>query len=228
MGKSDVRKPPVEAIFALHPQETRGICRWCGKAVTDKTETGKLRWWHDECEEEYLVIIRPDTARRAVFARDKGICADCEEDWSDRFKFIPEYTSSYSPETEKWERVPYIGRDHYFGPPDLPWPDRTDDMFALYCSLAQVSLWHVDHKTPLWKVRHMLPLRRIDYFKLANLITRCHRCHQHKSNRETMERAKLDGLAKASPEKKNGKWPKGRKIQGRPFQKGHRPMKGKK
>lgn len=56
--------------------------------------------------------------------------------------------------------------------------------------------WHVDHNIPLWKV----PLgdydKRIWYWTLPNLVTRCIGCHKLKSKREEAEQAHHDRLAK--------------------------------
>lgn len=170
----EVRKPPVDAVFALHLPQVTGKCRWCGKP-TD--EPGR-KVWHTACEIEFKIIIMPDVARRALEQRDHGICCDCGADWSERYKFRkgPEYWSAGAKVTE----------------------------------VIWISLWHNDHKVPLWKVRGMDPLKRLEYFKLANMVTRCERCHALKTSDEAGEKAKYDRRdpAIARKAKPSRSWPK--------------------
>lgn len=204
-GVVDVRKPPVSAVLRQHPQGVRGTCGWCGEPCLDKTPArGWLKWIHDACDFERTIIEQPDAARRAVLARDKGICIDCGEDWSQRSKFVP----VRSVETKE-PRVIYACATPRACPPWTPadyslstWGQPRDDHHP-FIELTTVSLWHVDHKVPLWKVVHMPDLQRLEYFKLANLITRCERCHAHKTRKEAADRAKFNSQAKggeANPE----------------------------
>jgi len=84
----------------------------------------------------------------------------------------------------------------------------------------ETETWQVDHKVPLWKVAHLPPLERIEYFKLANLITRCEDCHKKKTKAEAAERAHFRRLSE--PEKQADLFRK--TIQSRGFDKQHRPM----
>lgn len=199
----DVRKPPVGERLKLHKQGIRGWCGWCGGPVEDKTPgRGWLKWWHDACAEEMAIIEQPDRARDAVFRRDKGICCDCGEDWGERYVFRPGTNTIICPHIPRWEQEQYRA-DREAG-------------FWRYQEIIWVSLWHVDHKVPLWKVRHMPPLQRLEYFKLQNLVTRCHRCHGFKTKKEAPERAKFKAQApeKERPPKPSKKWAS------RPFPKG--------
>ncbi len=213
---ADVRKPPTAAVFALHPQGVRGTCCWCGKPCEEKTPgRGWLKWWHDACEWEFKIIIRPDDARRAVLDRDHGICCDCGEDWSGRYLLRKGGLVITGPEWEVARRWKKSDNEQYHA-------ERAAG-FWQYHDLVYISLWHVDHKIPLWKVRHMPDLQRLEYFKLANLITRCHVCHQRKSDGETAERAKIKKRDKVKKpkqkiqsrgfEKRKTTWPK-RKLRG--------------
>lgn len=214
------------AVLRQHPPNTRGICRWCGAAVAETTETGKLRWWHDACETEYLIIMRPDMARRAVFQRDHGICTDCGEDWSDRCRFVPTYRDSDTREARvcyaQARPSQHAPSGYFFATQGYP-----EDGWHLFVEITAISLWHVDHKVPLWKVAHLPDLQRLEYFKLPNLITRCERCHGHKTGKEAGERAHLDELAGENKPKVKRAWPQGRKLQSRGFAPGHRPMNRK-
>jgi 5-methylcytosine-specific restriction endonuclease McrA len=196
---ADVRKPPVDEIMRPHLPVARGKCRWCGKPVTEKTPArGYLKYWHDECEEIYLIAIRPDTARNAVFKRDKGICCDCGEDWSERYILRKGMEVITGPEWDVTRRWTKADNEQYRA-------ERAQGYWR-YTELVYVSLWHVDHKVPLWKVRHMPAIKRIVYWMLGNLITRCHRCHQLKSNKETAERTKIKKRERAKKPKRQ--WPK--------------------
>ena len=233
---NDVRKPPIGAVLRLHQQGVRGWCGWCGLAVEEKTEVrGWLKWWHDACAFEMGIIENPGRARDAVFARDKGICCDCGEDWSDQYKLVPEFyigerwvdgtrdeDKTLGPDGIRFVQISFVSwRNGYtwgLGPKEDRFP---------FVHLKAISLWHVDHKVPLWKVRHMPDLQRLEYFKLANLITRCHRCHEFKTTEEAADRAKIRRAVEAPPEKPKSKWAS-RKLVGRGFPpKGSRPMRRK-
>lgn len=189
-----VRRPPVDAQFALHHPRERGKCPWCGEPITERTPVRKqLKAMHDRCSWELGIITSPDQARRAVFERDNGICADCGEDWSAMSRFLPAHRNpdgtasvSYSFDSSRRE-----------------WP----------CTrLVVISLWQNDHAVPLWKVMHLEPLARLQYFKLANMLTRCVRCHDRKTGDEAAERAKFDRLdpeveQKEKPKRNWGKRP---------------------
>lgn len=88
------------------------------------------------------------------------------------------------------------------------------------------SDWQVDHHIPLFRVAHMEPLQRLEYFKLANLVTRCTACHVVKSRGEASERAhgrKVRGELKEKPKRT---WPS-RPMSSRGFSKGATQWKRK-
>lgn len=200
----DLRRPPTRAILSQHPQGVRGICGWCGGVVTEKTEVrGWLRYWHDACEFERQIIEQPDVARRAVFDRDHGVCADCGEDHSESVRWVP----AYGFETSTGERLGVTSLWHWVDLKSHRSLAKCDHGAWAYTEIRSISLWHVDHKVPLWKVAHLPDLQRIEFFKLANLVTLCERCHKRKSARETAERHHLDRLVE--PEVKGrSRWPK--------------------
>jgi 5-methylcytosine-specific restriction endonuclease McrA len=210
----DVRKPPIGAVLRLHPQGQRGICGWCGEAVTETTPVrGWLKYWHDACAAEMAIIEQPDAARRAVLARDKGICCDCGADWSDAVRFIPEFYVSKNRvdpegmEPELYSPGPKPGTWVQLSHEYFDWSARREQRVRCpYVSLVAISLWHVDHKVPLWKVRHLPALQRIEFFKLANLITRCEPCHKIKTSKEAAERAHLNELASGKKPKQARKF----------------------
>lgn len=208
-----IRKPPVGAVYVQHKQGVRGLCGWCGLAVEEKTAVrGWLKFWHDACDWERSIIEQPALARVAVFKRDRGICFDCGEDWSEMSVFRPAY-----PVAARWVDFgasPDLDR-YSPGPKPGTWCQISQGHDAPHVTLLVISLWHVDHKVPLWKVKHLPPLERLAFFKLANMVTRCHRCHAFKTGEEAAEKAHLDRLADPPPDKPKRAWPK-RKFQQRP------------
>lgn len=201
----EVRKPPVRARLALHKQGIRGWCGWCGTAVEDKTPgRGWLKWWHDACAEEMAVIEQPDCARRALLERDNGVCCDCGEDWSEKFLLLPEYGGRgvyHVFPDGVGRRTAHIS---YLQPDSNSSCGRNCEGARPYTPLKKVSLWHADHKVPLWKVEHLPDLERLSYFTLANLVTRCHQCHERKTTEEAAERAHFKRLV--APAKAKPKW----------------------
>lgn len=172
----EVRTPPYRAVFALHLPRAPGKCDWCGLPCEDRTPARKqVRLRHYACDAELAVIQSPAQARWYVEKRDHGICIDCREDWSDRYRFAKGTNLTWSVEAA----------------------DQEDKRAGFYCAseVIWVSLWHVDHRVPLWKARDMPPVQRIEYFKLANLVTRCEPCHKVKTRREAAERAKFNDMA---------------------------------
>lgn len=51
----------------------RRLCRWCGVEVPK----GRQTWCSDACVQEYMIRRDAGSLRRAVWARDRGVCAVC-------------------------------------------------------------------------------------------------------------------------------------------------------
>jgi len=203
--------PCIAAVFAQHLPRVVGKCPWCGLEQTDRTPVKKLlKFMHNACQAELDVIKSPGYARWHVWKRDHGICAECGDDYSQMYRFEPEHR-------DRITRLPTISYDIH------GWNTKHEVRIA-YTALRAVSLWHVDHKVPLWKVRHMPPLQRVGYFKLANLVTLCDRCHDKKTREENTDRGKSKRAVKPKDKPKT-KWPKGRRLQGRGFSRGKRSMR---
>lgn len=73
---ADHRKPPKPDHYHT---ATPGQCRWCGKSVikADGKTINKRANWHKDCVNEYKLIHWPRDTRKAVYKRDKGVCAKC-------------------------------------------------------------------------------------------------------------------------------------------------------
>jgi 5-methylcytosine-specific restriction endonuclease McrA len=69
------RTPPKPPYFDTVPE---GTCRWCNQEVglTPKGKPSKSRW-HPACLKEYKLLFWPSSTRRAVWRRDKSVCAGC-------------------------------------------------------------------------------------------------------------------------------------------------------
>lgn len=189
----EVRKPPVDVVFALHLPKASGKCRWCGLPVDEKTMFGAKRLlWHAACELEFKIITMPEVARAELFKRDKGICVDCKEDWGDRVRFRKGSASIHASDGEfdasGWatEETREFRRLGFYRSTEVIW----------------ISLWEADHNIPLWKIAHLPPLKRLEYFKLDALVTRCAPCHGRKTAKEAADRAHFDEMAGEGPKPK--------------------------
>ncbi len=71
----DYRKPPKSAHYQFR---IPGQCRHCGLEILDKKGKRSSRaLWHPACIAEYKILHFPQDTRKAVYKRDKGICAKC-------------------------------------------------------------------------------------------------------------------------------------------------------
>lgn len=69
------RTPPKSPYYDT---ATPGQCRQCGGEILNKKgELNKRARWHSKCVKEYKLLHWPQVTRRAVYKRDKGICAHC-------------------------------------------------------------------------------------------------------------------------------------------------------
>jgi len=89
-----------------------------------------------------------------------------------------------------------------------------------YIEVTWCSALELEHEIPLWLIAHKPDDERRRFFGPENLRLRCARCHGAKTALEAADRAKGNRL------RNGGKKLRGRRMQGRPFQKGHRPLRG--
>lgn len=73
------RKPPRP-----NWEKGPGFCRWCGEPVTKPDGSASKRRWHPGCLEAYGIAAWPESARVAVWAKDRGICQGCKTDLAAR------------------------------------------------------------------------------------------------------------------------------------------------
>jgi len=57
----------------VNQRRQKGICRWCGAAVPK----GRFTFCNDSCVHEWRLRTDPGYLREHVFARDRGVCAQC-------------------------------------------------------------------------------------------------------------------------------------------------------
>lgn len=63
------------------PNAEPGTCKWCGRDV-GLTRSGRpsKATWHKKCYRAWKLHAWPSITRKAVWRRDKGICANCGEE----------------------------------------------------------------------------------------------------------------------------------------------------
>jgi hypothetical protein len=71
---SEYRKPPKPLHYDTAP---KGECRYCGEPIIKNGKPNLRANWHPKCVEAYRLIHFPRDTRRAVWKRDKGLCASC-------------------------------------------------------------------------------------------------------------------------------------------------------
>lgn len=187
-----------------------GVCRWCGEAVLhpETKEPGKLTW-HDACVVEYKRIFWPAETRKAVLARDRGICAVCGIDTL-RVESRLERCSGFNiaPDWCRWALVrgwegPHWGKAYRaaeeaaqlrYNRMCVRYSERQPILKAAaqkrlnhYLSMGfrkRVATWNADHITALVNADSA----DLSYWKLDNLQTLCHPCHVKKSGRDVREK----------------------------------------
>jgi len=151
------RKPPTP-----HWNSPPGRCRWCGEPVVKKGKPSFGRW-HPDCVKAYQIAAWPNETRKAVFARDKGICVKCGLDTCD----------------------PVHHRDLI---EKHGWQNHTDAWLRHWLSSRRSGAgirWQADHIVELKDCE-----RDITMWSLGNLQTLCTACHLHKSTESRRARKK--------------------------------------
>jgi 5-methylcytosine-specific restriction endonuclease McrA len=58
--------------------DRKGYCRMCGQVIkTDQGELNTRARWHVGCVDQYNIIYNPGMARKHLWSRDRGECAQC-------------------------------------------------------------------------------------------------------------------------------------------------------
>lgn len=83
----------------LKDENGKPLCRWCKGPV----EPPKRSWCSKECVKEFLIRSSAQSLRRAVFERDKGVCACCGAD-TEKIKRV-----AYHAKADIWETYRAMG-----------------------------------------------------------------------------------------------------------------------
>lgn len=74
---SFVRGVPLDLREQVMGTNGRLACRWCRQDITERR---RISYCSDQCRHEYRLRNENEYARACVFARDRGICAQCKKD----------------------------------------------------------------------------------------------------------------------------------------------------
>jgi 5-methylcytosine-specific restriction endonuclease McrA len=122
-------------------------CRGCGGEVPK----GRLTWCGDSCKERHYMALST-YARRKVFERDRGICAECGCD------------------TEFMARIRWI----------LKRRDDAEAMWLVKAAwgIKRDRSWSVWEAPNGWEADHIVPLAENGTHDLSNYRTLCIPCHK--------------------------------------------------
>lgn len=103
------RTPPKPPYFDSAP---KGTCRWCNGDILKNTGERNTRAnWHPKCVQEYKLIFWPAVTRRAVFKRDKGLCAKCGHQCARKYNDVW-HLDHIKPLVESQGDISYWGLDN--------------------------------------------------------------------------------------------------------------------
>lgn len=156
-GWVDVKSRPVGP-------NGRPLCRYCDQEIPAKS--GRRTFCSDACVQEHRIRTDPGYVRKAVFARDQGVCASCGLDTK-----------------EVAQRIKRAEREHGY------WSKaRSQIMDELGIPLNRQTYWDADHIVPVIKGGGSCGLE--------NYRTLCVPCHRAETARLAADRASERRLAK--------------------------------
>lgn len=166
--KRDPRRNPRLKFPEWLPKRTDGLCRCgCGKPVPK----GRRQWATGECkppklEEFYILQGYNDTIRKAVFRRDKGVCAGCGLDTAEAAERCSKWGGDCSPKVQanaNAARAEFMAR----GFPSPQYGGKN---------------W--------WEADHIIPVSMGGPNTLENFRTLCIACHRGETRRLAALRAR--------------------------------------
>ena len=171
------------------PWKGPGWCRWCALIIIDQTgkragKQNKLRHWHPDCKEEWLLHSDRVVQTRAIAKRDGLQCWDCKAKghWSHEPK-----PSIWRGQDNRWDYDRWVyAKDQPEAAPGV--------LLGAATPIYWTHDFEVDHDTPLWAVRHLPDEERRPFYGLRNLRLRCPPCHKAKTAREAADRARERSL----------------------------------
>lgn len=165
----------------------KGKCRGCGSPVPK----GRQTWCSTKCFEEH----DPNTARRKVEQRDKGVCSQCGTDTKKLERRLPSaygqpevdnWHPRFSPngisspfDKERYDRAVSIRRKHF-----IRWKMAADKRKAAYAK-AGYPTSKVSH---FWEADHIVPHSEGGNYALENMRTLCVPCHKARTKAWHQER----------------------------------------
>ncbi|MBS1793640.1 MAG: HNH endonuclease [Acidobacteria bacterium] len=145
-------------VSDLYPDRADGLCRRCRKALTGR----QTKWCSTACSyaafDEMMIAKGSSTyIRKALLARDKGVCALCGCD------------------TEKMQRI----RKHA---QSSSWRWRTDEGIYVNSFTENEEIFRRHERNgSLWEADHILEVVNGGKHALDNLQTLCVPCHKEKT-----------------------------------------------
>lgn len=129
----------------------KGECAFCHSKPLPKRHR---RWCSTACAEEGLIRSNANFARQKVFARDKGVCAQCGVD------------------TQVLERGSWKLRD-------LVWRLKLDGRYDWAEALRMAAVPYAIRSVHTWEMDHIIPVSEGGGMcGLDNLRTLCRACHR--------------------------------------------------
>lgn len=76
MKRQKHRRPPLPE--SMRRKQPKGQCRWCDTPILKPDgSVNTYRGWHPDCVTLYRIAAFSNDQRRAVWERDRGLCARC-------------------------------------------------------------------------------------------------------------------------------------------------------
>jgi 5-methylcytosine-specific restriction endonuclease McrA len=155
----------MEDVF---PPRADGLCRRCQQPLAGKQK----KWCSKECSEsacsEMMIAKGSSThIRKAILARDSGVCAKCGFD------------------TEKLSRIQQHARNSSW-----QWRDELPIRVSNFFENEQIFKQHENGHGNFWEADHILEVINGGAHSLNNLQTLCINCHKAKTKQLAAERAK--------------------------------------
>lgn len=158
-----------------------GHCRECGEVVRGRRRT----WCSARCVTNYKLRANPGFLRRAVFRRDRGVCAVCQ---LDTLRAELDRGAAEHAALREWWRERGIDLDDAGKP--SPGRAREPAWRALLEPRARAALtpyglaewWW---RRSLWDAHHTTQVARGGaYAGLGGVVTLCARCHKNETKKE--------------------------------------------
>ena len=154
-------------------------CRECGLSPLPGRRTS---WCSDDCVDTYMVRAHQSYARRMVWERDQGVCAECLLDTREIEALLGEVTTKT---VNFWNQV--RGSQFYDGRRlDRDWPERLRSQVRIARQeiLEEFNWEHLWERRSLWDADHVIPKAEGGPSEMANLQTLCLGCHREKTHEQ--------------------------------------------